>query len=577
MQYLIRLIQVHEEFRRAEIEALSTLANVEVEVVYYESTLPFCIVEFPGVSESKEAATQFISRSFLTKGIYELWGQGVTYDELHQNVHDASKHLWPEVKHATFKFTIDAYCGRRSTAEQNDIINSFQYLGCEGGTSMKTPEAEFVIFEQWDLKESPHHQKVGRRSLLEHDEQVSAPTLLKTAATQHKPKNLYFTRLVASSQRHLIDKHSLKSRPYISTTSMDAELALVTATLALASPGKIFLDPFVGTGGFLLAAAELGAMTQGADIDGRSFRGEGAGLTTGIARNLEKYGLTHLFGDCITSDLVHSPWRIFDRRKDSSDRAIAPTKNLRPKRWLDGIITDPPYGVREGLKSLGTRKPYGKPRTEAPATNDAIDSTNPDTPTTSSDPSSRGPSTAPTPPTTSQIPYHPTLHIPSHKAPSYIAPKKPYSFDKMIANILTFAAETLVDHGRLALWMPTANDRDDEIGVPRHGELELLHVCTQPFNKWSRRLIVYRRKSDDEAETDAVDGRDCVQHADRNGEMLPGGESEIASGGVSSRSNGSDSYRDDRRTGSQTEEATGVRADDLNPFRRRYFQGFEKK
>ena len=576
MQYLIRLIQVHEDFRRAEIEALSSLANVEVKIVSYDPNLPFCIVEFPGASDSHEAATRFVSRSFLTKGIYELWGQGVTYDELHQNVHDTSQHRWPDVRHATFKFTIDAYCGRRSTAEQTEIINSFRYLGIEGGTSMKTPEAEFVIFEQWDLKESPHHQKVGRRSLLNHDELVSTPIPSYAPSPQHKPKYLYLTRLVAYSQRHLIDKHSLKSRPYISTTSMDAELALVTATLALARPGKIFLDPFVGTGGFLLAAAELGAMTLGADIDGRSFRGDGAGLITGIGKNLEKYGLTHLFGDCITSDLVHSPWRILDRRESSNRRCLLPTGKVKPKRWLDGIITDPPYGIREGLKSLGTRKPYGKPRTEQASTA-TTSTTTLETLTISHTPPDHTPTTSSPSSTPPLIPYHPTLHIPSHKAPSYIAPKKPYSFDKMIANILTFAADTLVDHGRLALWMPTANDRDDEISVPRHKELELLHVCTQPFNKWSRRLIVYRRKRDDEIGADGVDDHDCVQPADHNGEMLPGGESEIASANVSSRSNGNDNCDDDSRTRTMTAEGTGVRADDLNPFRRRYFQGFEKK
>ena len=37
MEYLIRLSQVHESFRKAEILALAVLANVEVDIVeYYE-------------------------------------------------------------------------------------------------------------------------------------------------------------------------------------------------------------------------------------------------------------------------------------------------------------------------------------------------------------------------------------------------------------------------------------------------------------------------------------------------------------------------------------------------------------
>ena len=35
MEYLIRLVQVHESFRRPEIEALAMLANFNVEFVYY--------------------------------------------------------------------------------------------------------------------------------------------------------------------------------------------------------------------------------------------------------------------------------------------------------------------------------------------------------------------------------------------------------------------------------------------------------------------------------------------------------------------------------------------------------------
>ena len=35
MEFLIRLVQVHESFRKAEIHACAKLAGVEVEVVHY--------------------------------------------------------------------------------------------------------------------------------------------------------------------------------------------------------------------------------------------------------------------------------------------------------------------------------------------------------------------------------------------------------------------------------------------------------------------------------------------------------------------------------------------------------------
>lgn len=62
-------------------------------------------------------------------------------------------------------------------------------------------------------------------------------------------------------------------------------------------------------------------------------------------------------------------------------------------------------------------------------------------------------------------------------------PKKPYSFLAMLDNILVFAAQTLVDDGRLSFWMPSANDEEQEIAVPTHPCLEIVVICVQTFNK----------------------------------------------------------------------------------------------
>lgn len=113
---------------------------------------------------------------------------------------------------------------------------------------------------------------------------------------------------------------------------MDSELALVTANIALAGPGKLMYDPFVGTGSFPVAAAHFGATVWGSDIDGRSIRGKG---NASLVSNFQQYGLMSCYGDSFVSDLTNTP--------------------LRPIRLFDGIICDPPYGVREGLKVLGDR------------------------------------------------------------------------------------------------------------------------------------------------------------------------------------------------------------------------------
>lgn len=284
---------------------------------------------------------------------------------------------------------------------------------------------------------------------------------------------------------------------------MDATLALLSANLAHAGPGRIVFDPFVGTGGFLVAAAEFGAYVWGSDIDGRSFRGtgvkagkasdgkKGIGCEKGVGRNFDAYGLQDFFGDCFISDLVHSPLR-----RSNEAEATSGSKG-GGGGWLDAIICDPPYGVREGLKVLGTREPRRNGSTAL-----LIDG------------------------------------VPAHTLPGYVAPKKPYSFERMLDDILIFASETLVVDGRLAFWMPSANEDDEMLEIPKHGHLELMECCVQRFYRWSRRLLVYRRR--------------------KEGKTL----------GSEIESRGGDERHRERVAGGKT-------ASDLNPFRKKYFQGFQ--
>lgn len=499
MDYLIRFAQTHESFRLAEIEALASRAELKYDIVSYASDSPFCVIRFhnlpPTQAEDTYQAVDDIVRAFearaiISRGIYELWGVGTNHDQVHHDVRRRSLHLWPRFRHATFKFGVDCYGNTRDMNTQRQLIQSFSYLDFQGKISMKNPEAEFAVMEEWSL---PEHASEEREEVPTETNRTSAPGIkFKVPPTL---KHVYFGRKIGDSQRHLIDKHDLKKRPYISTTSMDAELALVTATVALAAPGKIFLDPFVGTGGFMVAAAELGALVFGSDIDGRSFRGKGLGLETGVGANFKKYNLTHFFGDCITSDLTNTPLRFNQGIKDHND-----------DRWLDGIVCDPPYGVREGLKVLGMRRP-----------NPQIDLENPE-----------GSGTTPPPP------FVPKVHMIdgalAYTRPGYIPPKRPYSFDRMLDDILDFAARTLVDGGRIAFWMPSANE--NELGqevitdIPTHALLDLKHECIQRFNKWSRRLLVYQR----------VPG--VVERHDPDGRRVENGST----------------------------------ADELNPFRKIYFQ-----
>ena len=503
MDYLIRFAQTHESFRRPELEALSTHAELPCEIVSYAEDSPFCVVRFPNLHLGEGLAQTrvdidariktFESRSILSRCIYEIWGHARDYEEIHKDVRRKSQHLWDAFRHVSFKFSVDCYGSTRDVEQQRQIINSFKYLDLRGQIRMKDPEAEFAVLEEWlpvtlrcetGLNSGNVEQAVGQQ----------AGTSLR---------RIFLARKIGDSCRSLREKHDLKKRPYISTTSMDAELALLTANMALAKPGTVFLDPFVGTGGFMVAAAELGAVVLGADIDGRSFRGKGLGLDMGVGANFGKYRLTHLFGDCMTSDLTNTPFRS--------------TTNSKDGRWLDGIICDPPYGVREGLKVLGAKF---RPSRPAAAEFDGMASNALRSNNTVAETLIDG--------------------LPAHQRPGYIAPKKPYSFTRMLDDILDFAAGTLVDGGRLAFWMPSANK--DELGeeektaIPMHRHLELKHECVQRFNKWSRRLLVYKRRP----------GISDLQR-------------DLAEPTVLER---------------VRKDGVAQTADELNPFRRRYFQSF---
>ncbi|KAF2813517.1 RNA methylase family protein [Mytilinidion resinicola] len=454
-QYLVRLAQTHESFRKAELEALAELAGIDIRFDFYDEDSPFCILALP----SPTAAAILIHRSILSLSIHELWAQGTDYATLHASNHAASSIFWPHYATSSFRFTLDSYRGSRSTATQRTIIDSFSYMPLNGRIKMSNPDLSLTIFEDF-------------------------------ATGSHEPRALYLGRLLSLSGRIAKTTYDLKKRAYISTTSMDAELALVTANVALAAPGKLFYDPFSGTGGFMVAGAHFGASVWGSDIDGRSIRGKGGKAKKDVVSNMVQYGLTSRYLDGFIADLTNSPIR----------GARGPGEDAARGGWLDGIMCDPPYGVREGLKVLGLKRDPGENRERLAC-------------------------------------------VDRYMEEGYIPPKRPYSFEAMLEDILQFAAVMLVVGGRLSMWMPTANEEAEngeeqkELSIPMHPALGLVSVCVQPFNKWSRRLLTYRRLSPDEISPEALSA--MVSHKKRA-------------------------------------HGNGQNADDLNDFRRKYFQGFKE-
>ncbi|KAI8606893.1 S-adenosyl-L-methionine-dependent methyltransferase [Chytriomyces sp. MP71] len=121
---------------------------------------------------------------------------------------------------------------------------------------------------------------------------------------------------------------------------MDAELSLIMANVGLARQGSFVLDPFVGTGSFLVTSSHFGAFTMGSDIDGRQIRGKGNNKN--IESNAIQYDLTHRILGTVVCDIAHHPWR--------------------ETEFWDAIICDPPYGVRAGAKKIAVN-PKTPPKT----------------------------------------------------------------------------------------------------------------------------------------------------------------------------------------------------------------------
>lgn len=251
-----------------------------------------------------------------------------------------------------------------------------------------------------------------------------------------KPEYLWFGRQIQVSARAegVVEKYDLKKRRFIGTTSFDAELSLVTCNIAQVDAGKIVYDPFTGTGSFLVAGAYFGGVVMGTDIDAKAVRGKGP--KQDLQATLKQYGTELQFVDVWTMDFTNNA--------------------LRGDLTVDCIVCDPPYGVREGLKVCGAKNPDKAAGREHKVVEGEL----------------------------------------GFRRKDFIAPKKPYDLASLLGDLLGFAAARMPVGGRLAFWMPTANDEFVENLVPTHERLELLYVLEQEFNKWSRRLVVYAKRGE---------------------------------------------------------------------------------
>ena len=162
----------------------------------------------------------------------------------------------------------------------------------------------------------------------------SGDTIANDPAYAQAPTHLFLGRRLATGAASLLAHLSLSDRPYLGRTSLPPEYAHLMAVEARVLPGTKVLDPFCGTASILMSCAALGAETIGVEVDARVLDGTVDGQH-GISANFDAAGLTR------PAQLVLGDMASFDEQ-------VPPTAGSRFAR-LDAIVTDPPYGLMEGL------------------------------------------------------------------------------------------------------------------------------------------------------------------------------------------------------------------------------------
>ncbi|XP_032718363.1 tRNA (guanine(10)-N2)-methyltransferase homolog isoform X1 [Lontra canadensis] len=404
-RYLLLMAQEHLEFRLPEIKSLLSLFGgqfISSQETYGKS--PFWILSIP----SEDIARNLMKRTVCAKSIFELWGHGKSPEELYSSLKNYPVEKMVPFLHSdsTYKIKIHTFNKTLTQEEKVKRIDALEFLPFEGKVNLKKPQHIFSVLEDYGLDPN---------------------------CIPENPHNIYFGRWIADGQRELIESYSVKKRHFIGNTSMDAGLSFIMANHGKVKENDIVFDPFVGTGGLLIASAHFGAYVYGTDIDYNTVHGLGKasrknqkwrGPDENIRANLRQYGLEKYYLDVLVSDASKPSWR--------------------KGTYFDAIITDPPYGIRESTRKTGSQKEIPKGMEKCPES-----------------------------------------HVPVSLS---------YHLSDMFFDLLNFAAETLVLGGRLVYWLPVYIPEYTEEMVPWHPCLRLISNCEQKLSSHtSRRLITMEK------------------------------------------------------------------------------------
>lgn len=420
----------HIEFRQAEMQSILSMYNIPMRWVEQPShTKPYWIVEF----QSEETIHKIASRSITLKNCIEIWSRAKTIAQLHKNMRQSlhnetedwitatleknlksseydicPKHLiskyFPEG--CSFKINVETFCKHFSMPEKIRKIEEFSYLPLLGPVQLQKPDVEMMYLEFYGT--DPNN-------------------------IPDEPYDVFFGRWITEGQRNLMHKLSLKTRKFIGNTSMDPQLSLIMANQAQVQNGSLVIDPFVGSGSLLVAAAEFGGYVLGSDIDFLMLHARTRPSRVkqkvrekdeSIKANMKQYGTHGRYLDVFVNDFS--------------------LPVIRDDVQFDAIITDPPYGVREPTERIGIeRENYA---------------------------------------------------LANHHLANHIPAKVDYGLAHIFTDIMNFAARHLGEGKRLVMWYPLVRSDYKEEDLPSHPQLELVGNSEQILSKLTgRRLLTFQR------------------------------------------------------------------------------------
>ncbi|KAI6191518.1 Aminotran-1-2 domain-containing protein [Aphelenchoides bicaudatus] len=318
MRCLLHLSLSHLEFRQAEWQSICELCGLE----QYSDAIKGNQDQLIIVKFELEHIRCILERSMLLKHAYEIYHVTDSHDEMLKWLDTRPDIIETiDVKTNSWALRIRSIGKRQSVEYSEGLLDTY----------IQTAKIDTAPV---DLKEPDYYLSI-----------------IETFSNDELQK-VYFVKQIGAGQGNLKEQYSLKNRVYIGNTVMNPELAFLQANLSFIKSGDLVIDPFCGTGGLLLPCAHFGAFVVGSEINYKIGRAIGISSRLGegdlirghhsVETNFKQYGLENQFLSIILAD--------------------ASKKLLWRKGTLfDAIVTDPPYGVREKSRKVGTKKPKYEP------------------------------------------------------------------------------------------------------------------------------------------------------------------------------------------------------------------------